>query len=295
MDRYLIMPRNQEMPNLFVIGAQKCGTSSLHRYLDLHPEISMSKLKEPRYFSSQSRELGLESISDRQCYLDLFDYGTQVRGESSPEYSVFPKVTGVAARIAAEVPDAKFIYLVRDPVERIRSQIVLRSSLGLMPPPPTGQVIRDLPVDNMIWRSCYMTQLDQYLEHFSRDSIYVVDSRDLMEDRYTTLRGIFDFVGVNPDFRHHDFFRITNASSSFKAPPASWLGLREMPFFAGLRRDLPRSMRRFARRLVSEGLGTEVPKPEIADSLCLELEEVFRPEVCRLREFTGLPFDHWSV
>lgn len=283
------------MPNLFAIGAQKCGTSSLHRYLDLHPEISMSKLKEPRYFASQPGNLGIERIADRQRYLGLFEHGKPVRGESSPEYSVFPEVKGVAARIASEVPDAKFIYLVRDPVERIRSQIVLRSSLGLMASPRAGEAIRKLPIDNMMWRSLYMTQLDQYLEYFPRESICVVDSRDLMEDRDVTLQGIFGFIGVSSTFRHPGFLEVANASDFHKAPPALWGRLRAMPVLGGVRGDRLRRTRRAVRRLISDEFGTEIPKPRIDDSLRLELEEVFRPEVERLRDFTGRAFEHWSV
>ena len=123
--------RNTEMPNLFIIGAAKCGTTSLHCYLDLHPEISMSRIKEPRFFACPEGPREERAITDRNRYLALFEAGKKIRGEASPAYSQHPAVSGVPGRIAMESPDAKFIYLVRDPIERIESQLS-RPSLSPM-------------------------------------------------------------------------------------------------------------------------------------------------------------------
>ena len=71
---------NTEMPNLFIIGAAKCGTTSLHHYLDQHPEVSMSEVKEPRYFCRHFDDLGLPAVSRRDEYLGLFESGTAHRG-----------------------------------------------------------------------------------------------------------------------------------------------------------------------------------------------------------------------
>ena len=90
------------MPTFFVIGAAKCGTTSLHEYLDLHPDISMSDVKEPSYFLERTGRTG-NKPSGRDAYLGLFKEGTAARGESSPQYSAFPHQGGVPRAIRLEV------------------------------------------------------------------------------------------------------------------------------------------------------------------------------------------------
>ena len=108
------------LPNLIVIGAAKCGTTSLHEYLDLHPEVAMSREKELDFFVEEKHwGRGVE------WYAAQFE-DAPVRGESSPSYTAYPRYRGVPERIRRVVPDAKLVYLVRDPVERIVSHFVHR-------------------------------------------------------------------------------------------------------------------------------------------------------------------------
>ena len=110
------------LPNLIVIGAAKCGTTSLHAYLDEHPEIAMSREKELHFFVDRKNwGRGIE------WYEAQFDASAPVRGESSPGYSAYPLYEGVAERMARVVPDAKLVYLVRDPVERVVSHYTHRT------------------------------------------------------------------------------------------------------------------------------------------------------------------------
>src|SRR5438309_2284856 len=111
------------LPNLIVIGAARCGTTSLHKYLAAHPEIAMSREKELSFFVEEknwSRGLG--------WYAAQFGAQAPVRGESSPAYSAFPLYRGVPERMARTVPDAKLVYLVRDPIARIASHYTHRSA-----------------------------------------------------------------------------------------------------------------------------------------------------------------------
>ena len=108
------------LPNLIVIGAERCGTSSLHRYLRSHPQVFMSKKKELNFFVAER-----EWRRGRSWYERQFPADAPVRGESSPAYTAYPVFSGVPARLAALVPDAQLLYLVRDPVERTISAIHL--------------------------------------------------------------------------------------------------------------------------------------------------------------------------
>jgi hypothetical protein len=112
------------LPNLVVIGAMKCGTTSLHHYLDLHPEISMSRPKELNFFIGDDDGPG-DWRSGTWCrgaawYAEHVDPAAPVRGEVSSGYTSpsFPYVPG---RMAAVVPGL-LVYAVRDPITRAVSQ-----------------------------------------------------------------------------------------------------------------------------------------------------------------------------
>src|SRR5687768_8813331 len=102
------------LPNLIIIGAMKCGTTSMHGYLRRHRQIEMSGTKELDFFiAGRNWEKGPD------WYASQFPGGTAIRGESSPNYTsalIFP---GVPERMHSVVPDARLLFMVRDPVDRI--------------------------------------------------------------------------------------------------------------------------------------------------------------------------------
>src|SRR5213079_2076886 len=106
------------LPNLLIVGAAKSGTTSLHAYLDRHPAIAMSGKKELQLFSGDDWEERLD------WYRSQFLVRAPVRGESSPSYSMDPILPHVPERARRVVPRARIIYLVRDPIERLRAHYV---------------------------------------------------------------------------------------------------------------------------------------------------------------------------
>jgi hypothetical protein len=293
---------NQLMPTFFVIGAAKCGTTSLHQYLDLHPEISMSSFKEPAFFSPD--RLYRLQVTDRDEYLRLFEPGSRQRGESSVSYSWWPIRKGPPEAISREVPGAKFVYLVRDPIERARSQHVqLESSRN----PYSLRYFRGKALDR-VWTDLdprwnalvagglYMTQIRQYLEFFPKESILVVDSDDLRDDRVATLNRICSFLDVGPMPEQGEVFGEELNLAGNKRQEAEWyVRLTESP---GLRRvidPLPRGFRERFTGAMQRAVSHPIEKPALSDETREALEQVFRPEVEELREFTGQSFSGWSI
>src|SRR5664279_2321988 len=114
-------------PTFLIIGGMKCGTTSLHHYLSEHPEIQkLPRMKETNFFSGPPEGIpyppGSRRIAHLEEYERLFDDAYEVRGEASPCYTLYPRRKGAPERIKALIPDAKLIYLVRDPVARAVSQ-----------------------------------------------------------------------------------------------------------------------------------------------------------------------------
>ena len=248
------------LPNLIVIGAAKCGTTSLHEYLDDHPEISMSHEKELHFFVDRKNwDRGLA------WYEAQFDASAPVRGESSPGYSAYPLYRGVAERMARTIPHARLVYLVEalgDP--HVREWLVTPSR--------------------------YWLQLEQYLEHFPAEQILVVDSDELR----ASLPRIFELVGVDPSFESAGFERAHNAGTGRTRRNRAGQAVS-----AALERTLgptrSQALRERAPQALKSPFRYEVEPAALREELRTELEDELRDDAERLRAHTGLAFAGWPV
>lgn len=267
------------LPNMVIIGVQKCGTTALHSYLARHPEISMSKPKELDFFISGEGgrwEQGLD------WYRERFDPSTAVRGESSPNYTADPKFPGVAERMAEVVPDAKLIFMVRDPIDRVRSNYVHTYS-NRVESRPIEQAVLD-PTSEYIARSRYHHQLSLFLQHFPSEQILVLEQDELSHDRRETLPRVFRFLGVRDDIWREAFDKRRLESSTRRRRTAlgnqvarrvsmkTWRGIRD-------------------RRLFSKPFD----RPEMPDELRAQIAELLRDDITKFRELTGRSFENWSM
>ena len=294
---------NADMPNLFVIGAAKCGTSSLHQYLNEHPDVSMSSVKEPGFFIQGVDPARALAIKERKRYLSLFEAGHRIRGESTVAYSTYPCLEGIPEAIADEVPDASFLYLVRDPIERIAAMVRQGIAVGFIEPedPTVPASVRecigrlDDPGNRFIAGGKYMTQAQRFVEVFSKESILVIDSDELRFRRRETMAEIFRFLDCDPEEVRHAFGRMENVGSDLTLKPAPYRWLRRRRRLRRWYRRRPDETREALGGRLGALFGKPIPKPVIDAPLRRDLEEVFRPEVEALREFTGKPFSAWSI
>ena len=277
------------LPNLLIIGAAKCGTSALHAYLDHHPEVFMSRQKELQFFNH-------DDWGERtRWYREQFRSGAPVRGESSPAYSMDPWFPSVPERAKELIPDARIVYLVRDPVPRAVAQYVEHVAV-LLERRPLADALADYDSSDNPYTmaSRYAYQLDRWRAAFPDERILVVDQRDLLESREATLREVFEFLGVDPDFMTPAFDRLHNERSTKLRPTAfgHWLNDRgQLVRARRATRVLPDAVRDPLKRLVT----TPMPAVRLDDDLRRKLERELQPDAERLRAYTGKPFDHWSV
>ncbi|HEY2537791.1 MAG TPA: sulfotransferase [Solirubrobacteraceae bacterium] len=285
------------LPTFFIVGAAKAGTTSLHYYLDQHPEVQMSVNKEPDFFSGP--ENGIPYLGQRVERLDeyeqLFDPAFAVRGEASVSYTTHPRRAGVPERIKELVPKGKFIYVVRDPIERTLSQYQQRVAIG-GERRSLREVLGDLsdPYSVCICRSLYATQLDLYLRQFPQESVLVVDQADLLADRQSTLREIFGFLQVDDTVDSSQFDIEILKSSERRVYP---LGLAR--FVRNTVRPhsrwMPRSVRQALRVSMERALLRPLQTVELDEELRCRLQDLYAGEVGRLRALTGKTFSSWSV
>jgi hypothetical protein len=279
-------PTSGALPNLIVIGAMKCGTTSLHHYLDLHPEIQMSNPKELKFFVEE-----LNWARGVDWYARHFDPAAPVRGESSPHYTTYPRWEGVPARMRSLVPDAKLILVVRDPIERIVSHYMhMRASgdeeLGL------SAALRENPT--YVDRSRYWMQLEAFLEHYPGDAIMVIGAEELVARRRETLRRVFEFLEVDRAFDSPQFDRLWETSHGKNSKFRLLLRAREWPVVRNSHR-LPQSARWLLERIKYSTVGGRVERPRLDPALRREVQEQLLEDAARLRAFTGQGFESWSV
>jgi hypothetical protein len=207
------------LPDFLVIGAPKAGSTALHVALEQHPQLFLSDPKEPKYFLTDGlrprrvhqrgpgdAHSAREWIWQRDRYEQLFDAappGT-LRGESTPFY-LWSK--DAHRRIAAAIPQAKLIAVIRDPVDRAHSNWTHLRSDGLEPE-SDFRAACDLEERRSragwapFWRYLelgrYGEQLAHLYEHFPREQVYVVRYRQLIDEPERTLEAISVFLGVDP-------------------------------------------------------------------------------------------------
>ena len=120
------------MPNFLIIGAMKSGTTALYYYLEQHPDIYMSPVKEPNFFSSHKQENAADTVTEFGIYRQLFSGGSGKKaiGEASHSYLYEP---GAAAEIRRYIPEAKLIAILRNPIERAYSHFLHMVRSGTEP------------------------------------------------------------------------------------------------------------------------------------------------------------------
>lgn len=274
------------LPTFFVIGAAKAGTTSLHAYLDRHPDIQMSAVKEPRFFVADPGEAVASSgrIADRAAYEALFDPAVPHRGESSTSYALFPLYRDVPARIHAAVPDARLVYLVRDPVERAVSHYQQAFFAGTaFEDVATAFAEPEAPGHPYVCASRYATQLEPYLACFDRDRVHVVDSTRLAD----AVPGIVAFLGADPARLPAELGAPRNVTEGKRVETGALARLRR----AGVAGHVPAPLKAAARRMLTRATAPPVPDPAALDRLRAHLA----PEADRLRDLTGDAYPTWTV
>ena len=277
------------LPNLLIIGAGKAGTTSLHAYLDEHPQIAMSKEKELELFSGTDWQERLD------WYRANFLVRAPVRGESSPSYSMDPVLGQVPERARTVVPGARIVYMVRDPIERLLAHYVEYVAIGIEKRSFADAIADyDAPSNIYVMSSRYAHQLDRWREHYPDSRIMVVDQRELLSDRREVLRDVFAFLGVDDDYWTPEFDRLHNTRQRKMRVNGAGMGAYRIGLYDPLVRAAAALPERWRRRVLSV-MGDEIRRPVPDDALRNELEACVREDADRLRAYTGKPFDHWTV
>ena len=275
------------LPNFLVIGSMKCGTTSLYEYVRRHPQVYMSERKELDYFST-GRDEGLTS----DWYEGWFAAadGARAVGEASTSYTKFPVHQQVASRIGRMLPDVRLIYVVRHPIERMRSQWIHDMAQGdEVRPMPQALVEERRYLDF----SRYALQLEQYLAHFPRGQILVLTSEDLLGARRDTLKRVFEFLDVDPDWWAPEAEFEFHPSAPKRRPSTLTRNLRHVGAYRVLAGKAPGFVRKLNRAALSRPM--PAASTTLPDDVRRHLEGLLRQDLVALKELVGPGFDAWGL
>ncbi len=289
-------------PGLFLVGAAKAGTTSLHRYLSQHPDVFMSDLKEPHFFScvpSDPRGL-VRMVRSEPEYLAMFEAagGSRVRGESSTSYLWDAAAAG---RIHESVPDARIVILLRDPIDRAYSHYLMDVREGLESGSFEEVVRRDWESPRKGWGvshlyvelGLYAESVERFRTTFGAERTLVLMFEDLVADPRSVLAHVAAFLDLDPAGMATVDLEVVH--NPYAAPrtrlAAEILGSRR---FTSLRRRLAPGFRKFVRHQL---LLARRDKPAIEPETERFLISLFEKDVQRLERVLGYhpPWSRFSI
>lgn len=289
------------VPDFFVIGAYRSGTTLLHRALGQHPEVFVPDLKEPNFYAvdgndAATPELRARSVVDAAAYQRLYDgaNGSQRCGDVSPEYLRNP---AAPRRIRRTHPDAPLVAILRDPTERAWSDYLQHRARGTEPCETFAEALemqddrraglsRSAP--HYLDSGRYGEQIERYLDLFGPDQLLVLLYDDLQADADDVIRSVFAHVGVDPTV---EVELEDDVNASGLPRNAAYRALLRARRSVGTRlsRPLVEAVRPHWDRVMRGGL----VKPQLAAADRERLNDIYRDDVERLQALIGRDLGRW--
>lgn len=290
----------RRQPNFLFIGAEKAGSTAIHRYLSQHPEVFLPQRHGPSYFAHGDMDLsdryGLELYKytlTLPAYQSLFDGVKDERavGESSPSYLYSQRAPG---RIQALLPDVKLIAVLRQPADRAFSHWLFQRKQTAEPLADFQAAMQAEPdriARNWAHRfhygrqGFYGEQLKRYYSLFPREQILVLLYDDLLADAQGFMRKIFEFLEVDPAFEP-DLSERFNVSGEPRNGFVRWaLNVAKPVRWYAEQYLSPRIVSPIGRILLTR----KRPNPAILN----ELIEDYRADIAKTQELIGRDLSAW--
>ncbi|HEY6419470.1 MAG TPA: sulfotransferase [Candidatus Binataceae bacterium] len=298
----------RKLPNFFLVGAMRSGSTSVYYHLLAHPHIYTSRIKEPNYFATDLRipldrrhrtrlaeakrgKLNRVRVSDFDEYLGLFEGASSelAIGECSVAY-LYSKTA--AAEIRSMIPHARILMVLRNPVQRAYSHYLMHVRNAQAKSSFRDEMNRDLStIDDTgmanpyIETGLYYEQIKRYLGIFPRDQVKIFLTEDMRDDLYAFLSSLYEFLGVDSSFRPP-----ATIYNEAKVPRSTLLNQlwSKTPLKGSIVKHLPQSVRDIVESLYNS---YNVPKMSEVDREYLIT--VFAPEIRRLEPLINRDLANW--
>lgn len=292
-------PAKLRRPNLFILGAPKCGTTSLAHWLSEHPGIFMSSPKEPRFFDTDARASGGYSKDE---YEKLFLGAGEEHRWVAEGSTAYLRSTAAVANILAYAEDPRFIICVRNPIEMVVSLHGERIKQGVETETDFERAWRlqeDRQQGRLVPRLCVNVgdllygpicrvghQLERVFAQVGAGRALVVVLDDIRADPAREYRRVLDFLALPDDGRTH-------FSADNEALYLSPLLARSLRIAALAKRLLRFRAGTGVTLWVRQALGHQPTKSALSAELRSELRVYFRDDVNKLSALLGRDFSHW--
>lgn len=295
------------VPDFFVVGAPKCGTTAINKFLSQHPDIFISARKELHYFGGdldwRNYSMSKEEYFSYFCEVD----SKQIAGETSVFY-LFSK--DAADEIKTWNPNSRIIAIIRDPMEMIPSLhrqflktgnefiLDLEEALDAEPERKKGNKLprkENMGLNQGLFYSemaRYSEQLERYFQVFGRDRVHVILYEDFKKNPASVYRGILEFLGVDPTFQPE--FSYINTKVQIKSPWL-WKFVKFPPEYLRQiwRTIIPSKLRGQILVKVSQLYSKKAPRKTLPEPTRLRLHEMYRDDVKQLEEILGRDLSSW--
>lgn len=263
------------LPTFLIVGGMRCGTTSLNGYLRQHPQVAMGTPKEIHYFDREFAR-GLDWY--RSHFTD--DPAPTAVGEATPNYLFDAAAPG---RIAATLPEAQLVVLLRNPVDRSYSHYWHDHSRGKVDVSFAEAVAGELTGTGpyrYVSRSRYQEQMERLYDAVDRDRVLVETFEDMTADPGAVFASVCRHIGVDDTVRPGNLGSSINAYTEFRS-----VRVRE------LTKRLPKGVRRVVGRL-NRRPGTAYPPMDDTTRSALVAE--LTAANAGLDELVGRPLPAWS-
>lgn len=259
----------------------KSGTTTLYDYLVQHPQICPCVIKEPEYFSQvMGQSLEKKKKLKQMAYTELFDMAPEHHFtlDASTGYTKFPTEKGVPERIFNYGIRPKFIYVLRDPIERIRSHY------NYMIRRPEWQGKIDAP--HLVDTSNYYLQLNEYLNFFPKQDFLLIDFKELVKQPSEVCNMIFKFIGASTFSieEHKEAKNVTQAVNPKKRKLLSKLGF--------LRLLTPKPLRTLGRKVIESLLPSK--QKLLSEKQIRKINQKLHDDMLKLKDEFGFPVAQWG-
>lgn len=274
------------LPNFLIIGAPRCGTTSLYFYLRQHPDVFMPAVKEPNYYWPEGWERTADAIRTRAEYERLFDRaaGERAVGEATTHILVSPSAP---ERVLRDLPGVRLVVSLRQPADRAYSHYLHRVRWGLESRPVEEALVPGNPAYDF---GRYGELLQPWLDRVPRERLHVIVYEELAEDADRVMRDLFAFLGVDASFpvdtrtRHNP----SSVPRSLALTRLVWSGIRLA------RRILPGALlnRGIGGRVLSTTWGNA---PSFPPELRRRLLGEYRDDIQATARLIGRDLSRWFV
>lgn len=276
------------LPNFLVIGAAKCGTTSVCDILAGHGDVFMCDPKEPNFFGLPSEQ---DFLSRREWYESLFGGATGFAaiGEGSVSSTRPGNIETSATRIREVIPAARLIYMVRHPIRRFESDWKMLRYERLIPA-ALDAAVEKMP--SLISWAFYWKHLNVYRRLFSDEQMLVVFLEDFAEDPYGELERICRHIGVDPNVSWAEPERPRNTASGYRHAGRLGQWIREAGAYERAKPFIPNALIQLGKAFLTRPERHEfVWDPVIRR----RLTEAYADDARRLLAFCGKPPDFWNL